>query len=145
MYKESTDELGGRDCHQPLLVPASVIPPTKRNVVAVKGNQTMIGDGDTVRIAPEVAKNLLGTTERRFCINHPSPDGITFAGKRQSTSVRPCVGSRRQRSDIPVGACASIRPQTFHGILCRALLSVKRTGIAGESNASDPVRVLHQE
>src|SRR4029453_746468 len=57
MYKESTDELGGRDCHQTLLVTSSVIPPTKRNIVAVEGHQTVIGDGDTGGIGAKEGRN----------------------------------------------------------------------------------------
>ena len=71
MDKESTDELGGRDCHQTLLVTASVIPPTKRDVVAVEGNQTVIRDGDSVRVAPKVTQNLLGSAEGGLRLNNP--------------------------------------------------------------------------
>jgi hypothetical protein len=71
VYKESTDKLISRDCHQTLLVPASVIPPTEGDGVAIEGDQAVIRDGDAVCVASQIAKNLLGTTESRLGVNNP--------------------------------------------------------------------------
>ena len=61
--EESTDELVGGNRHHALFVAVSVIPPTERDVVAVEGEQSMIGDGDTMGIAAEVTQHLFGTAE----------------------------------------------------------------------------------
>ena len=59
------------DGHGSLFVTASVIPPTEPDVVVIEGNEPMVGDGDSVGIAPEVADHLLGSTEGWFGINNP--------------------------------------------------------------------------
>jgi len=71
VYEEAADELGGGNPHQSLLVAPSVIFPTECDVVAIKGDQPMIGDGDPVRITSEIAQDLLGPAEGGLCINNP--------------------------------------------------------------------------
>ena len=53
--QKAADKLVGGNGHGLLFVAMSVVPPTKRDVVAVKGKQPMIGNGDTMSVAPEVA------------------------------------------------------------------------------------------
>ena len=60
VQEESTNELIGRNRHFLLFVTVSVVPPQKRNVVAVKGKQAMIGNRNTMSIASEVAHDLFG-------------------------------------------------------------------------------------
>jgi hypothetical protein len=109
MYKESTDELEGRDCHQTLLITASVIPPTKRDIVAVERNQTVIGDGDTVRIASEVAKNLLGTTEGRLRINNPVLTEQRSQESREALRLRHALdGAGKSQPALSVNALQAI-------------------------------------
>ena len=69
--QESAHEFFGRDRHDSRLVAGSVVAPPKRNALAVKGEEPMIGDGDTVRIATEIADDLLGPTESGFGIDNP--------------------------------------------------------------------------
>ena len=59
--------------HDPLLVAARIVPPTKRDCATIKGNETVVGDGDTVGVAPEVADHLLGAAEGGFGIDDPVP------------------------------------------------------------------------
>ena len=71
VHKESTDELVARDCHQTLFVAVSIIPPTERDIVAIEGNQSVIRDGDAVRVASEIPEDLLRSAECRLRINNP--------------------------------------------------------------------------
>ena len=71
VQEESPDELLGREGHFAFLVAMSIVPPTKSDVIAVKRNQSVIGDGHTMGVAPEVAENLFRTTKGRLGINDP--------------------------------------------------------------------------
>jgi len=71
VQEKSADELAGREGHRALLIAVSVIPPTERDLVAVEGKQSMIGDRHAVRITAEIAKNLLGSTKRGLRIDDP--------------------------------------------------------------------------
>jgi hypothetical protein len=64
--QEAADELIGGNRHQALLITASIIPPTERDIAAIEGHQSVIGDGDAVRIATQVTKNLF-----RLRMEHP--------------------------------------------------------------------------
>jgi hypothetical protein len=43
----------------------------KGNLVVVEGDQSVIGNGDAVGVAGEIAQDMLGATERRFEVDHP--------------------------------------------------------------------------
>ena len=66
MQQESADELAGREGHRALFIAVRIIPPTERDLIAVEGEQSMIGDRHAVCITAEIAKNLLGSTKRGF-------------------------------------------------------------------------------
>ena len=62
VHEEPADELLGRNGHNTLYVSMSVVAPTERDIVAVKCEQSMIGDGDAMGITPEVINRIrLGT------------------------------------------------------------------------------------
>ena len=71
VQQEAANELLGGNGHRALLVAVSIIPPAERDVVAIEGEQSMIGDGDAMGIAAEVTQHLLGTAEGGLCINNP--------------------------------------------------------------------------
>jgi len=71
VQEESPNKLVGGNRHFLLFVTVSVIPPQKRDVVAVKGNQSMIGNRNTMSIASEVAHDLFGPAEGWFGIDDP--------------------------------------------------------------------------
>ena len=54
VQQEPADELFGSDGHRALHVSMSVVPPTEGHVVAVKREQSMIGDGDAMRVTAEI-------------------------------------------------------------------------------------------
>jgi len=64
-------ELVGGNGHDPCLVAACIILPTKRDIAAIEGNETVVGDGDTVSVAPEVTDHLLRPAEGGLGIDDP--------------------------------------------------------------------------
>ena len=71
MQEETPDELVGSECHFAFRVGVAVIPPVKPDLVVIKRNQSMIGDGDPVGVAAQVTEHLFGPTEGRFDIDDP--------------------------------------------------------------------------
>ncbi len=75
VQQKSASELFGGNGHLALLIATSVVPPAERDVIVVKGEQSMIGDGDAVGVASEIAENLFRSTECRFRVDDPvSPE-----------------------------------------------------------------------
>lgn len=72
--------------HDPLLVAVRIVPPTKCNLAAVEGNETVVGDGDTVGVAPEVTNHLLRAAEGGLGINDP------VLAKQRSKKRREALG-----------------------------------------------------
>src|SRR5947208_1407181 len=56
VQQEPANELFGSDGHRSLHVSMSIIRPTEGNVVAMKREQSMIGDGDAMRVTAEIAQ-----------------------------------------------------------------------------------------
>jgi len=48
-----------------------IVFPAKRDSIIPERNQSMVGDGDAVRIASEIVQNMLGTAERWLGIDDP--------------------------------------------------------------------------
>ena len=71
VQQEPAYEFFGGDGHRALHVSMSVVPPAERDVVAVEGEQSMIGDGDAMRVTAEITQYLFGTTEGRLGIDDP--------------------------------------------------------------------------
>ena len=71
VQQEPADEFFGGDGHRALHVSMSVIPPAERNVVAVEGEQSVIGDGDAMSVTAEITQDLFGPAEGRFGIDDP--------------------------------------------------------------------------
>ena len=69
--QKSANELVGGNRHCLLFVAVSVIPPTECDVAAIEGEQSVIGDGDAVSVAPEVTQHLFRTAEWRLGIDDP--------------------------------------------------------------------------
>jgi len=54
--------------HQPRFVFMGGVPPTEGDLFIHEGNQSMIGDSDSVGVAAEVAENVLWTAEWTFFV-----------------------------------------------------------------------------
>src|SRR5262245_29397276 len=71
VHKKSSNELFSGNRHQPLFVAVRVVSPAKDDAIAIECNESVIGDCDAVRVASEIANNLLWAAECRLCINDP--------------------------------------------------------------------------
>lgn len=69
--KKAAHELVCGKGHDSRLVAACIVPPTKRDVAAIEGNETVVRDGDTMGVAPEVTDHLLGAAEGGLGIDDP--------------------------------------------------------------------------
>jgi hypothetical protein len=69
--QEPSDEFVSRDSHRSHLVATGIVPPTEGHAVAIKGDEPVIGKGNTVGIAAEVADDLLRAAESGLGINNP--------------------------------------------------------------------------
>lgn len=50
----------------------SGVSPSECHLVVQKRNETVIGDGNAMRVGAEVTKHLLGSAERRFAVDYPA-------------------------------------------------------------------------
>jgi len=69
--QESAQELICGDGHDLLLAAVRIVFPAKRDSIILECNQSMVGDGDAVRIASEIVQNMLGTAEGWLGIDDP--------------------------------------------------------------------------
>ena len=69
--QEAAQELICGDRHDFLLAAVSIIFPAKRDSIILERHQSMVGDGDAVRIASEIVQNMIGTAEGWLGIDDP--------------------------------------------------------------------------
>ncbi|GLJ00254.1 hypothetical protein Sbs19_40710 [Sphingobium sp. BS19] len=69
--QEAADELVRVERHESGCVAMVVVPPTKGHGRVVGADQTAVGDGDPVGVAPEIGEKLFGRSERRLGIDDP--------------------------------------------------------------------------
>ena len=71
MQQEATDEFICRDGHGLLPIVISIVSPEESDHAICDVEQTIVRDGDAVRVASDVLQNLLWPGEWRFGIDHP--------------------------------------------------------------------------
>ena len=69
--EESPDELLGCENHGLLLIVVSIVPPLEADLPVVDIHDPMVGNRDTVRVAPDVIHHLLGSGEGRLGVDDP--------------------------------------------------------------------------
>jgi hypothetical protein len=69
--EEAAQELIYGDRHDLLLAAVRIVFPEKRDPIILERSQSMVGDGDTVRVASEIVQNMLGTAEGWLGIDDP--------------------------------------------------------------------------
>jgi hypothetical protein len=69
--QEAAQELLDRKGHQALLVAVSGVSPAEGDLATLQGDEAMVGDGDTMRVAAQVTENVFRATEGRFAVDHP--------------------------------------------------------------------------
>ena len=69
--QESSQKLICGNRHDLLLTAPCVIFPAKRNSIILESHQSMVGDGDAVRITGEIVQNMFRTSEGWLGVDHP--------------------------------------------------------------------------
>ena len=71
MKQEAAQELlSGKGQHS-LVIALRVVLPAEGDLVILEGDEAMVGDGDAMSIAAEIAQHMLGTAERWFGVDDP--------------------------------------------------------------------------
>jgi len=81
MQEEAAQELWCRECHHSLVISMGIVSPAEGDLMVGEGDQAMVGDGDAMSIAGEIAENMMGTAEGWFGIDNPS---LTEQGAQES-------------------------------------------------------------
>ena len=71
MLDEAPQKFHRGQRHRATLTFASIVFPAKRDALAVEGDQPMIADRDTMRIAPEIPQDRGGAPEGRLRLDDP--------------------------------------------------------------------------
>ena len=74
MQQEAADELLGVEFENAFDIADLAVEPTKLNVLSIKGQQSMVGDGNAMGVTAQVAEDLFGSAEGRFGIDDPVVD-----------------------------------------------------------------------
>ena len=71
MEEEPPDELPGSQADKPVGSRVLVVPGTKGDGLAIKGKESLVGDGHPVGVMAQVAEDMPGATEGRFGVDDP--------------------------------------------------------------------------
>ena len=71
MEKETSQKLLRGERHLPFLIPVRIILPAEGNLVMLEGHKPVVGDGDTMGVAGEIAKHMMGSAEGWLGIDDP--------------------------------------------------------------------------
>src|SRR5438552_4383400 len=71
MQEEPAQEFIGRYRHFAFAVAMGIVLPTESDLIALHGDQPVIGDGHAMRVASQVVKHMLWSAERLLGIYHP--------------------------------------------------------------------------
>src|SRR5664279_1665082 len=91
MEHEAAQELFGGYRHLALLAAVSVVLPPEGDLAVGNGDETVIGDGDTMGIAGQVVKHMFRSSEG-VLHRPPSPGERVAGGKHGRLSPRPVLG-----------------------------------------------------
>ena len=69
--EEAAQELRSLKRHGPLLIAMRVVSPAEGDIDAVEGNEPVVGDGDAMGVAAEIAQHLLGSAHGLLGVDDP--------------------------------------------------------------------------
>jgi hypothetical protein len=81
MQQEAAQELWGFEGHHSLAIAVGVISPAEGDLMVGEGDQAMVGDGDAMSVAGEIAEDMMRAAERGFGIDDPV---LTEQGTQES-------------------------------------------------------------
>ena len=94
MQQKAPQELVGADGHGPLPIPAGVILPAERDLAVLESNESVVGDGNAMRILSEVMQYVFGSAEGPFCVHDP----VLPKELPQETAERLGIGKTAERA-----------------------------------------------
>ena len=71
MQQETSQELLRGECHLSLFIAVGIVFPAKGNLVMLEGEQAVVGDGDAMGVAGEIAQHMMGSTEGWLGVDDP--------------------------------------------------------------------------
>jgi hypothetical protein len=83
--EKTSQKLIGGDRHDFLLAAVGIVFIEKRDLIILKRNQAMVGDGDAVRIASEIVQNMLGTAEGWLGVDDPGKSSFERRPRRSKS------------------------------------------------------------
>ena len=131
VQQEAADELVGGNGHRALLVSVSVVPPAECDVVAIEGEQSMIGDGDAMGVAAEITQHLLGAAEGGFGIDDPVLPKQRSQECGEAVWVRQVLDRAGASANVFARKALSVRQRTFRGRLCSSTFTGRKNGYRG--------------
>jgi hypothetical protein len=69
--EKAAQELRSRKRHLPLLAAVRIVLPAERYTLAIKSQQPMAGNSDSMRVSTQVTEELGWTSESRLGVDHP--------------------------------------------------------------------------
>ena len=102
MQEEAADELAGVERHHLDLVAVGVAAPAESHLLGVEVDETVIGDGALVGVAPEVGEYLGGAGERRFSILPIISDSRCATRTIRYSDKRPLCFARRPTTESAI-------------------------------------------
>ena len=71
MKEKPTQKLVHRNCYESSPVFVRGVSPAECDLVVGYGNETLIGNGDPVRVAPEITEDMFRAAERSLAVDNP--------------------------------------------------------------------------
>jgi transposase len=94
MEEEAAQELRSVERHDALLSAVSIILPSEGDPFTIEAEQAMVGNGDAMGVAAEIAQHMFGTAEGRLGI-----DELMSTNEEVSESIRPLLRLCREHID----------------------------------------------
>jgi hypothetical protein len=88
MQQEAAQELWRLDGHHSLVMAMGIISPAESDLVVGEGDQAMVGDGDAMGVAGEIAEDMMRAPERGFGIDDPELQATAKLRNRRYSSNR---------------------------------------------------------
>ena len=95
MQQEAAQELWRCDGHHSFVIAVGIISPAESDLVVGEGDQAMVGDGDAMSVAGEIAEDMMGTAEGWFGID----DQVLREQRAQESAVAPKPGPKIKDSE----------------------------------------------
>ncbi len=103
VLQEATDELVGGERHHLGFAVLTIVLPGEADLAIVEPDQTAVGDGDAVRVAPEIAEHLLGSGKRAFGEDDPVDLGQCIEPGDENLRERAKAGESTGEAEFTAG------------------------------------------